>query len=326
MNKVPLTLAIGDYDHTRDLVEGRVPVEGVELTTLTLPPEELFYRFTLYREWDVSEMSMGKVVSLRSQDDDSMVAIPVFVSRVFRQSMIYVRAGSPIRRPDDLKGKRIGIPEWAQTAGIYGRGFLTQTAGVPLTSVEWIQAGLNQPGRIEKVELKLPDGMRYSVDRERTLSDMLLAGEIDAILSARAPLALGKGIEHLFPDYQRVEEEYYRRTGIYPIMHVIAFRKEVLDRHPWLAMNFMTAFEAAKRRSYERITELGVSRLPMPWVPNYVQHMRDVFGGDWFPYGLEPNRKTLQAFCDFAYEQGVCHRRLDAAELFAPTTFTTAKV
>ena len=326
MKKVPLTLAIGDYDHTRDLTEGRVPVEGVELTSLVLPPEELFYRFTLYREWDVSEMSMGKVVSLRSQDDDSMVAIPVFVSRVFRQSMIYVKAGSAIRKPEDLKGRRVGIPEWAQTAGIYGRGFLTQTCGVPLTSIDWVQAGLGQPGRVEKVDLRLPQGMKYRVERERTLSGMLLAGELDAILSARAPRELGRGIEHLFPDYQPVEEDYYRRTGIYPIMHVLCFKKEVLERHPWAAMNFLTAFEEAKRRSYERMAEVGVSRVPMPWVPNYAKRMRALFGEDFFPYGFDRNRTTLQAFCDFAHEQGVCHRKLRAEELFAPSTLTQAKV
>lgn len=326
MNKVALTLAIGDYDHTRDLATGRVPVEGVALTALVLPPEEIFYRFTMYGEWDVSEMSMGKVVSLRSQDDNRMIAIPVFVSRVFRQSMIYVRGDGRIRKAEQLKGKRVGIPEWAQTAGIYGRGYLTRTVGIPLTSIEWIQAGLNEAGRVEKVKLKLPRGMKYRVDREHTLPELLLSGKLDAILSARAPGEPGKGIVRLFPDYRREEEDYYRKTLIYPIMHVIAFKTETLQRHPWAAMNFLVAFEQAKRRSYERIAEIGVSRAPLPWLTAYGERMRALFGEDYFPYGLEKNRATLKAFLEFAYEQGVCHRRVAPEELFAESTLTRHKV
>ena len=326
MKKISLTMAVSDADHTRDVVTGKVPVEGVELTALDLVPEEIFYRFTMYREWDVSEMSMGKIVSMRSQNDTSITAIPVFVSRVFRHSMIYVRDDGKIGRAEQLKGKRIGVPEWAQTAGIYGRGLLSHTEKVPLNSVEWVQAGVNEPGRVEKVKLKLPKGMKYRIDREHTLSELLLSGKIDAILSARQPDSFGKGVVRLYPDYQAAEEAYYKETHIYPIMHVISFKTEILKKHPWLAMNFYSAFEQAKRRSYARMGEIGVSRVPLPWLTNYGNRMRAVFGDDYLPYGIEPNRTTLQAFVDYAYEQGVCHRRVSVEELFAESTLTTHKV
>ena len=326
MKKIPLTLAVSDSDHTRDVLTGKVGVEGVELTALEFLPEEIFYRFTKYREWDISEMSMGKIVSLRSQNDTSITAIPVFVSRVFRHSMFYVRDDGKIKRAEQLKGKRIGVPEWAQTAGVYGRGILTRDAKVPLNSVEWVQAGVNEPGREEKVKLKLPRGMKYRIDREHTLSELLLNGKIDAILSARQPNSYGKSVVRLFPDYQKEEEAYYKRTGIYPIMHVICLKTEVAKKYPWLAMNVYNAFEEAKQRSYERMSEIGVSRAPVPWLTNYTDRVRALFGEDYLPYGLAPNRPTLQAFVDWAYEQGVCHRRVAVEELFAESTLTTHRV
>ncbi len=294
MEKVSLTLAIGDYEHTRDLATGQVPVQGVSLNVLCLPPEEAFFRFTFFREWEVSEMSMGKYVSLRSQEDNGIAAIPVFPSRVFRQSMIYVREGGEITRPEQLKGKRIGVPEWAQTAVIYSRGYLVREAGVPLASVEWFQAGVNEAGRVEKVKLKLPEGVRLRSEPAHSLNDMLLAGDIDAMLSARPPRAFGSGIQRLFPDYEEVEAAYFKKTGIFPIMHVIVIKADVLERLAWLAP--------------------------------YTERMKSLFGEDFWPYGLEKNRKTLQAFVDFAFEQGVCHRHLKLEELFPGQVLASFKV
>jgi 4,5-dihydroxyphthalate decarboxylase len=326
MEKVALTLAIGDYDHTRDLASGHVPVQGATLNVLTLPPEEAFFRFTHFREWEVSEMSMGKYVSLRSQDDDGLAAIPVFPSRVFRHSMIYVRDGGGLERPEQLKGKRIGVPEWAQTAVIYARGYLSHQAGVPLDSAEWVQAGVNEAGRVEKVKLKLPPGVRLRPEPTRSLNDMLLAGDLDAVLSARPPRSLGSGIQRLFPDYQTAEEAYYKQTGVFPIMHVIVLRSDVLGRHPWLAMNLYKAFEEAKRRSIERLSDITASHAPFAWLAPSAERMKALFGEDFWPYGLEKNRKTLQAFVDFAFEQGVCHRRLALEELFPRQVLTSFKV
>ena len=326
MTTLALTLAIGDYDHVRDLASGEVPVQGASINVLNLTPEEAFFRFTFFREWEVSEMSMGKYVSLRSQNDSSLVGLPVFPSRVFRHSMIYVREDGGIGAPEELKGKRIGVPEWAQTAVIYVRGYLKHQAGVPLDSVEWVQAGVNDKGRIEKVELRLPRGVRLRREPERSLSEMLLAGDLDAVLSARPPRSLGQGIRRLFPDYEPVEARYFRDTGVFPIMHLVVVKSEVLERHPWLAMNLYKAFEEAKRRSIARLSDITASHAPLAWLSPYVQRMKALFGEDFWPYGLEKNRKTLQAFVDFAYEQGVCHRRLEVEELFAKQVLSSFRV
>jgi len=326
MEKLPITLAVGDYDHTRDVATGQVPVQGVSLNVLTLRPEEMFFRFTFFREWEVSEMSMGKYVSLRSQNDQSIAAIPVFPSRAFRHSMLYVRDGGKITQPGHLKGARVGVPEWAQTAVIYMRGYLHHQAGVPLDSVEWVQAGVNEAGRVEKVELKLPRGVKLRAEPTRSLNDMLLAGDVDAALSARPPRAFGQGIRRLFPDYEPVEAAYFKETGIFPIMHVIAIKSDVLQRHPWLAMNLYKAFEEAKRRSMERLSDITAAHAPLAWLPSYAERMKTLFGEDFWPYGLEPNRTTLQAFVDFAHEQGVCHRRLELEELFPEQVLASFRV
>jgi len=326
MDKVALTLAIGDYEHTRDLASGAVAVQGATLNVLALSPEETFFRFTHFREWEVSEMSMGKYVSLRSQEDASIAAIPVFPSRVFRHSMIYVREGGALERPEQLRGKRVGVPEWAQTAVIYARGYLAHQAGVPLDSVEWVQAGVNDAGRVEKVKLNLPSGVRLKPEPGRTLNDMLLAGELDAVLSARPPKDFGRGIRRLFADYEAAEEAYFKDTGVFPIMHVIAVKADVLAQHPWLAMNLYKAFEEAKRRSISRLSDITASHAPLAWLAPYAERMKSLFGEDFWPYGLERNRKTLQAFVDFAFEQGVCHRRLALDELFPTQVLASFRV
>lgn len=319
MANIKLTLAIGPYDHVRDLIDGTVRAKGIDITALNLPVEEIFYRFTRFREWDVSEMSFGKYVSLVSQNDCSITAIPVFPSRVFRHSSIYVRKNGGIRKPQDLKHKRVGIPEWAQTASIYTRGYLMHEVGIALKDIAWHQAGVNEPGRIEKVKLRLPRGVRYRGHRDRSLNDMLVAGELDAVLSARPPRAAlepGSRVKRLFPDAPEVEKAYYRKTGIFPIMHVVALRREVLDRHPWVAMNLFTAFDAAKQRSLKRALDITASYYPLPWAVDYARRSQALFGEDFWPYGIEPNRATLEAFLQFAREQGVCHRRLKPEDLF----------
>ena len=329
MAPLPLTLAISEYDHTRDLVSGRVKPEGIELRALVLSIEEIFYRFTLHREWDVSEMAMGKYVSLRSQGDTSLSAIPVFPSRMFRHSSIYVRSGGPVRAPADLKGRRVGIPEWAQTAAIYSRGLLVHEYGLALGDIAWVQAGVNEPGRTEKVALKLPAGITVERPVDKSLNGMLLSGELDAVMTAHAPAAFEAGdprIKRLFPDYMGVELAYWRETGIYPIMHCIAIETRVLEAHPWIAMNLLTAFEAAKRRSVARAFEATASRFPIPWATERASSVAPLFGADYWPYGIEPNRVTLEAFLSYAHEQGVCHRLLTPEELFPMEVASSFKV
>ena len=319
MSKLNLTLAVSPYDHVRDLISGDVEAEGIALNHLDLQIEEMFFRFTKFREWDVSEMSFGKYASLKSQDDDGITAIPVFPSRVFRQSSLFVRHDSPIKDARDLAGKRVGIPEWAQTASIYTRGWLVHQMDVALTDIEWFQAGVNQPGRIEKVALKLPDGVRYTPMPDRSLTDLLLAGDIDAVMSAHPPSPFEEGgsdIVQIYPNYREVEEQYYRETGIFPIMHVIALKGETFRAHPWIAMNLCNAFVEAKNRSMRRAVELTATRFPFAWCYEAAARAQALFGEDFFPYGIEPNRTTLEAYLQYAFEKGVCHRRLAPEELF----------
>jgi 4,5-dihydroxyphthalate decarboxylase len=323
-----LTLAISEYEHVRDLTAGRVVPEGISLTCLSLPIEEIFFRFIHYREWDVTELSFAKYLALRAAGDDSISALPVFPSRVSRHSSIYVRRGG-ITEPSQLAGARIGLPEWAQTAAIYSRSLLTHEWGIPLQDVEWYQAGVNEPGRAEKVGLHLPEGVRLTAMPDRSLDEMLLAGDLDAVLSARPPrsfLDRNPEIVRLFPDFAEVEREYVQRTGIFPIMHVIGVRTEVLDKHPWAAMNLLAAFEAAKQRSLERLSDVTASRIPLPWGASRLVEAAALLGGDPWPYGVEANSTTLEAFIRFAAEQGVIANRLAPEALFPAQVLSRYRV
>jgi 4,5-dihydroxyphthalate decarboxylase len=329
MNELSLTLAISEYDHVTDLAMGRIVPEGIRLTCLTLPIEEIFFRFLVNREWDVSETSMAKYVSLISQGDTSLTAIPVFPSRVFRQSSIYVRRDGPIKAPADLAGRRVGLPEWAQTAAVYSRGFLMHQYGLDLASIDWMQAGVNQPGRIEKVDLRLPAGVKLTRIADRTLSDMLVSGDVDAVLSAAPPACFEDehpNIRRLFENYREVEANYYRQTSIFPIMHVVTIRRELVDRHPWIAMNLFKAFDEAKRRSVARALDIKAPRFPIPWCYDEARQAQATFGKDYWPYGIAPNRPTLEAFLRYAFEQGVCHRHLAAEELFPKSVQASFKI
>ena len=312
--RIALSLAISPYDHAREL-----DPQGVDLGVLELPIEEIFYRFTRFREWDASEMSFAKTIALLSRPGADIVALPVFPSRVFRHSSIYV--GPSIRSPKDLEGKRVGVPEWAQTAGIYARGLLQHEYGVDLRAIDWFQAGVREPGRVEKVQLHLPAGLRITPVPDKSLAQMLASGELDAVISARDP-----GGTRLFQNYQEVEEAYFRKTRIYPIMHVVVLRRAVYERDRWIAMNLLKAFEQAKRRSMARLVEIGLSHVPMPWLPEHARRWRELAGEDFWPYGIEANRPTLEAFAQYAFEQGVAAQRMDAAELFAPETRERFKI
>lgn len=329
MKKLELSVAVSDYDHVRDLMSGRVVVEGIDLIPLTLSIEEIFYRFSRYREWDISEMSFAKYVSMIAEDDKSLTAIPVFPSRIFRHSAIYIRRDSGIAGPEDLAGRKVGIPEWAQTAGVYVRGWLAETVGLALSDIAWYQAGVNQPGRVEKVALNLPPGIAYETAPGKSLSGMLVEGEIDAAITAHPPTCYKQGhpdITRLYEDYRPAEEAYWRESGIFPIMHVIAVKRAVLDRHPWIAMNMLTAFEQAKENSIERAREITAPRFPIPWCSDDIRKAEKYFDGPYWPYGVEPNRKTLETFLRFAFDQGICRRRLAVEELFAPETAGHFKV
>jgi 4,5-dihydroxyphthalate decarboxylase len=319
MPGIQLAMAISNYDHVGDLVNGRVRPEGIDLTTMELPIEEIFFRMLSFVEWDVSEFSMAKYVSLVGTATAPFRAIPVFPSRVFRQSAFYIATGAGIRGAEDLAGRRIGVPEWAQTAGIYARAFLHHQCGVRLADINWVQAGVNQAGRTEKVALSLPDGVKIDQVHDRSLNELLLGGDLDGIISAREPagfLARDPRIARLWPDYRSIEETYYRETGVFPIMHVIVIRNETLTHHPWIAMNLFRAFDEAKSNSLKRLSSIVNSRIAIPWSHEAYDHAREVLGDNLWPYGIEANRRTLDAFLQYCCEQGVTQRTVQVEELF----------
>ncbi|GAA4236219.1 ABC transporter substrate-binding protein [Actinomadura meridiana] len=320
--RIHASLAVNDYEHVRDLCTGVVDVTGVALTVLNHPVEEIFFRFARHREWDVSELSMAKYCALRGSGDDTLTAVPVFPSRLFRHSAIFIRADGPADDPAALRGGRIGVPEWTQTATVYARALLEDEYGVSLEGVTWVQAGTNEPGRIEGVPVAVPDGVRLERRPDATLNDLLIDGELDAVIAAHPPREIerrGPRLRGLFTDPRAAERAYYERTGIFPIMHVIALRAELHARHPWIAMNLLTAFERAKRNSLERAFETNASRFPVPWQAAHAEDVRALFGGDdiW-PYGIDANRPTLEAFTRMCHRQGITPRALTVEELFAP--------
>ena len=329
MGKVNLTIATSDYDHFRDFRLGEVRAEGIDATWLNMDIHEVFSRFAANREWDVSELSFAKFVAQATGEKPDILALPVYASRVFRLSSFYVNTSKGINVPADLKGKRIGIPEWAQTAAVYTRGWLQHEIGVPLTEIDWYQAGTEEAGRTEKVSLNLPSGLRLTPAPDKTLSQMLASGELDCIMTARPPSAYTRkapNVARLFPDYQAEEERYFERTRVYPIMHIIAVKKSVLEQHPWVARNLTSAFETSKRQSLERLSDLSVSRYPVPWLPDYVERLQARFGKDLYPYGIEENRPTLEMFLQYAYEQGIARKRIAPEDLFPPGIMVSVKV
>ena len=322
-NDIHLTMATWDYDHVRDLATGLVKPKGIELTHLQMEVEEIFYRFAKSFEWDVSELSFAKYCSIMSQDDPPITGIPVFISRVFRHSAFYIRSDGSIKQSSDLKGKRIGIPEWSQTATVYARGWLHHHGGAKLDEVEWVQAGVNRPGRVEMAHLNLPKGVSYTQVPDKSLVEMLLSGEIDCMISAHPPHEFEVGnpaIARLFPEVRGVEEAYFDETGIYPIMHTVAIKRDVYEEYPWIARNLMTAFEEARDRSVSRLTSVTASQIPVPWGYENAERVgKKIFGdhGLW-PYGIEANRPTIEGFLKYCDEQGVTHRKLKPEELYAP--------
>jgi 4,5-dihydroxyphthalate decarboxylase len=329
MAALHLSIATTDYDHFRDFRSGAVQAQGIEHTWSVLSHHEVFARFTANREWDVAELSIAKFSAQVTREDPDIIGLPVVCSRLFRFGAFYVNKRSGIRTVEDLRGKRIGSPEWAHSAAVYMRGWMHRVAGVHLDEVEWFQAGANAPGREEKVELSLPEGVDLTRVSDRSLSEMLAGGEIDCAIIARPPTCFLEGhpdIERLYPDFEQRELTMYQETGVWPIMHIIAMRRAILEENPWVARNLYNAFLESKNRSVERLLDPAVSRYPLPWLPAYGRRMKDLFGGDPFPYGIEPNRTTVDQLLDYAHLQGIAHRLATADEVFPAGIMTKVVV
>jgi 4,5-dihydroxyphthalate decarboxylase len=319
MPKLKLSIATTDYDHFRDFRLGPVTAEGIAHNWLLLGHHECFARFTANREFDVSELSFAKFAAEATREDSDIVGLPVICSRLFRFSSFYVNRKSGIRTVQDLKGRKVGSPEWAHSAAVYMRGWMHNDMGVKLGDVHWVQAGANAPGREEKVELNLPAGLKLTRIADKSLSDLLAANEIACAIIARPPSCFLEGhpdVVRLFPDYLDMEEEYYQRTRVWPIMHIIAMRKSILEEHPWAARNLYNAFLESKRRSVERLLDPAVSRYPLAWLATYARRMRELFGGDPFPYGIEENRATWEQMALYTWQQGIAHRQFKPEEIF----------
>jgi 4,5-dihydroxyphthalate decarboxylase len=330
MSRLRLTLACWNYDRTRALAEGRVPVDGVDLTYLNLPVEETFFRMLRHREFDVAELSLSSYTLSLFRDDSPFIAIPIFPSRYFRHSCIYVNADSGIREPKDLIGKRIGNPEYQMTAPVWIRGILSDEYGVPVTSVTYLSGGEEQPGRTEKIPLSLPSEIRLeAIPSHKTLSRMIETGEIDALYTARAPSTFFNGsrkVRRLFEDYRTVEREYYRKTKIFPPMHIIAIRRDVYERNRWVAQSLFKAFVAAQAEVYGELRETGALMHMLPWLTSHVEETETLMGRDFWPYGYEPNIHALSTFLRYHHEQGLSKRLLTPKEIFAPESLEAFKI
>ena len=330
MARLPLSLACWDYDRTRALADGSVPIDGIDLTYLNLPVEETFFRMLRHREFDVSEMSLSSYTLSLFRDDLPFIAIPVFPSRYFRHSCIYVNEASGVREPKDLAGKRVGNPEYQMTAPVWIRGILSDEYGVPVTSPTYLSGGEEQPGRSEKIALSLPPEIRAeSIPSTKTLSQMIEAGEIDALYTARAPSTFrgGEGpVKRLFPNYAQVERAYFEKTRIFPIMHVIAIRRAVYEKNRWVAQSLYKAFLAAQARAYEALRETAALRIMLPWTAHHTEETEKLMGTDFWSYGIDSNEHVLNTFLRYSHEQGLAKRRLTAREIFAPETFESFKI
>lgn len=330
MEKLHLTVACGDYDRTKALQDGSVQPEGIRLNYLPLQAEEIFWRMGGHREFDASEMSLSNHITLVSRGNSPFVAIPIFPSRYFRHSCIFINSDSGIKRPEDFKGKKIGAPEYSITAAVWIRGMLQDEYGVRTHEMQWLAGGQESPGRKERVALKLPPEIKVSpIADDKTLNGMLESGELDGLISARAPSCFIKGspkIRRLFPNYKEVEMDYYKRTKIFPIMHVLVIRRDVYEQHPWVARSLYKAFCEAKDRAIQAMHITNTLACTLPWLFAEIDLLKQIFGSDWWPYGIEPNRHLLETLIRYMGEQGLIDRSLKVEEVFAPNTAGEFKI
>ena len=330
MSLLPLTVACWNYDRTLPLYDGRVTIEGCDMRYFDLEPEEMFHRALHHQEFDVTELSFSNYTSMRARGDCPYIAIPVFPGRKFRHSAIYIRTDRGIKTPADLKGKKIGAPEYQVSAVAWVRGMLKDEYGVLPTDFTWHSGGLEQAGRTEKVTFTPPKGVSLTaIPAGRTLSDMLEKGEIDALIAPRAPscfLRKAPNVGRLFPDFVAAEKDYYKRTGIYPIMHVIGILETKLRDNPWLAASVYKAFDKAKDMALDDMRNVTIPKITHPWSDALAAEMEALFGRDFWPYGIDANRVTIEAFLRYHHEQGLSVKHLSIEEAFAASTMEQSRI
>lgn len=325
-----ITIACWGYDRTKPVEDGRVKVEGCNVTFIDLEPEEMFHRALHFEEFDATELSFSNYLTLTARGTCPYVAIPVFPGRRFRHNGIYINKKSGIREPKDLKGRIVGSPEYQVTASVWIRGILEDEYGVRPSDVRWRAGGLWEPNRTEKVTFAAPKGVELErIKADETLSEMLEKGEIDALIGPRAPSGFYNGhpdIVRLFPDYIAREKDYFKRTGLFPIMHLLTVHKRKVAELPWLPASLFKAFEQAKNMAIERLLEENEPMATYPWIDGVVAEAQDIMGKDFWPYGLEENRKAIETFIRYHYDQGLAQRKLTIEELFVPSTMVRSRI
>jgi len=329
MAKLNLSVAVRDYDRTRPLTDGLVAIDGVDPVFMALDPEEIFFRAFRHAEFDICELSLSSFTVKTAQGDCPYVGVPAFVSRAFRHTSIYVRTDR-IKKPADLKGKKIGVPEYQLTANVWARALLEDDHGVKPADIHWIRGGLEEAGRPEKIAITLPKDVKLeNAPAGRTLSAMLEAGEIDGFIGPRVPSCFTRGAPHvgwLFADPVAAAKDYFKRSGIFPIMHIIGVRREIVSQQPWLPAALFKAFERAKSIALEKLSDTSSAKVTLPFVEERLMEARALMGHDFWSYGVAANRKTLETFLRHHHAQGLSSRLVKVEELFHPATFETYKL
>lgn len=329
MARLQLSIAVGDYDRTRPLLDGTTSIDGVDPVYMTLSPEETFFRAFRHSEFDVSELSFSSYLVKASRGESPYVGLPIFLSRAFRHTSIYVRTDR-IKRPEDLKGRRIGVPEYQLTAIVWARAILEQDHGVHPHEVTWVRGGIDTPGRLEKIGLRLAPQVRLEDAPEgETISSLLDRGDIDGFIAPRPPAGAAltnPDVGWLFADPTAAAKDYYRRTGVFPIMHIAGIRKELAARHPWLAGALLKAFEQAKAVALARLADTSATKVTLPFVEEQLKAARQLMGEDYWSYGVAPNRRTLETFVRHHHLQGLSARRVSVDELFHPATYESYRI
>jgi 4,5-dihydroxyphthalate decarboxylase len=330
MSKLKVSVAMGNYDRTRPLVDNDVQMDGADPVYMLLSPEEMFFRAFRDVAFDISELSLSSFTVKQAAGPNPYVGVPVFPSRAFRHTSIYIRTDRGIASPADLKGRRIGTPEYQLTACVWARALLHEEYGVKPSDITWVRGGMEDPGRPEKIPLQLPADVRLeSAPADTTLSELLERGAIDGIIGPRAPSGFERGdprIAWLFSDPAQTAAEYFRKTRIFPIMHVLGIRRELAQEHPWLPMAVFKAFAEAKSVALARLVDTSACKVTLPFVEEQLRGARALMGADFWSYGVAPNRHVLDHFLHHHHAQGLSRRRLQVEELFHPSTFESYKI
>jgi len=329
MAKLTLSLAVGPYDRTRALIDGTVQIDGVEPICMMLPPEEIFFRAFRHAEFDICELSLSSFTLKTAQGNCPYVGVPAFVSRTFRHTSIYVRRDR-IKKPADLKGKKVGLPEYQLTACVWARAILEDDFGVKPSDVTWVRGPIADASRPEKISIKLPKDVHLEdAPAGITISQLLAEGKIDGFIAPRAPaldLRQHPNVGWLFPDPTAAAKDYYKRSGIFPIMHLVGVRRELVERHPWLAASVLKAFEQAKSAALALINDTSATKVTLPFVEENLKAARALMGDDFWPYGVTPNRKTLETFLRRHHGEGLSSRLVKVDEMFHPSTYESFKI